>query len=220
MEFSDYGLERAWEHVIGVVVQPGVDFGDNVIYPYKPEEASDLMSVLHDYPHLVFEGHSTDYQSAESLRLMVSDGIAILKVGPELTFGLREAIFALSGLEAKLVPEAMRTPIEAVLEHEMKQNPVYWQKYYVGSEEEKMLARRYSMSDRIRYYIGKSEVDAMISQLTQQVNDTRIPIGLVHQFFPEASFQHEDCVSLDLSTRLLEGRIMQTVNRYYDACGL
>lgn len=218
-EFSDCGLEKAWKHVIGLVVQPGVEFGENIVFPYRPDVAADLMSVLNDYPSLVFEGHSTDYQSADSLRQMVCDGIAILKVGPELTFELREAIFALSGMEAQLVPEAKRTSVEAVLEHVMKQNPAYWQKYYAGSEEEKTLARRYSISDRIRYYIGRPEVNAAVSRLIQQVNDAHAPLGLVHQFFPEASFQIGADVSPDAATCLIEGRIMLTVNRYYTACG-
>lgn len=39
---------------------------------------------------------------------MVTDGIAILKVGPALTFGLREALFSLSMMEKELVPEEKR----------------------------------------------------------------------------------------------------------------
>ena len=39
---------------------------------------------------------------------MVTDGIAILKVGPALTYGLREALFSLSMMEKELVPEEKR----------------------------------------------------------------------------------------------------------------
>ena len=35
---------------------------------------------------LVFEAHSTDYQPPEGLARLVSDGFAVLKVGPALTF--------------------------------------------------------------------------------------------------------------------------------------
>jgi len=47
-------------------------------------------------PRLIYQGHSTDYQRLESLRAMVEDHFAILKVGPALRFALREAPFALA----------------------------------------------------------------------------------------------------------------------------
>ena len=54
------------------------------------------------YDGLIFEGHSTDYQTKESLREMVRDGVGILKVGPALTFAYREAIYALELIEKEL----------------------------------------------------------------------------------------------------------------------
>lgn len=218
--FSEYGLDLIWKHVVGIVVQPGVEFGDNVVFPYQSENAAALMRVLKEHPSLVFEGHSTDYQSDENLRRMVRDGIAILKVGPELTFALRESLFALSNIEAQLLPEEKRTKIEMVLEHVMKQNPTHWRKYYSGSKGEQMLARRYSLSDRARYYIGSLEVENSVSHLIQQINNTVVPAGLVHQFFPEAEFCSKESVSQDFATALIESRILKSVNRYYAACGL
>ena len=55
-------------------------------------------------PGLVFEAHSTDYQPPESLSRLVIDGFAILKVGPGLTFALREALYALDEIAAALYP--------------------------------------------------------------------------------------------------------------------
>ena len=72
-----------------------------------------------EYPNLVFEGHSTDYQSAHSLREMVEDGIAILKVGPALTFSLREGLFALSMMEKLLLPEEKQAYFIETLEEIM-----------------------------------------------------------------------------------------------------
>lgn len=51
------------------------------------------------YEGLVMEGHSTDYQSPEHLKEIVEDGIAILKVGLEITFALRKGLSALSSLK-------------------------------------------------------------------------------------------------------------------------
>ena len=55
-------------------------------------------------PGLVFEAHSTDYQTEAALRALVERHFAILKVGPGLTFALREALFALAAIEAELLP--------------------------------------------------------------------------------------------------------------------
>ena len=79
--FFAMGLEDAWNRVIAVVVQPGVEFGDHQIFEYDREKAKELIATLDSYPNLLFEGHSTDYQRSEKLREMVEDSIAILKVG-------------------------------------------------------------------------------------------------------------------------------------------
>lgn len=91
-EFYRNNLDSAWENVIAIVVQPGVEFGDDSIHEYDRNAAEELCKELKNYPSLVFEGHSTDYQTPEALKEMVEDGIAVLKVGPALTFALREAL--------------------------------------------------------------------------------------------------------------------------------
>lgn len=45
--------------------------------------------MVNDYSHLVFEAHSTDYQTKEAYKQLVHDHFAILKVGPALTFAMR-----------------------------------------------------------------------------------------------------------------------------------
>ena len=105
--FKEEGIEEGMNDVIAVVVQPGVEFGDDQVFLYDHDAAVDLCAALKEYPEVCFEGHSADYQSPESLRNMCQDGIAILKVGPALTYGLREALFALSFMEKELVPEEM-----------------------------------------------------------------------------------------------------------------
>src|SRR6185295_18243387 len=93
--FKKRKLERAWERVIAVVVQPGVEFGDATVFPYDRTKARELSKAIEKHGNLVFEAHSTDYQSAHALKELVEDHFAILKVGPWLTFAVREAVFAL-----------------------------------------------------------------------------------------------------------------------------
>lgn len=184
--FEEAGIPSGFEDVIAIVVQPGVEFGDEKIFYYCREKAEMLSNALKRYPSLCFEGHSTDYQTRECLRQMVEDGFAILKVGPALTFGLREALFSLSQMERELVPEAEQTHLEQVLERVMQENPSHWRKHYHGNEGQLYLARKYSFSDRSRYYINLPEVVNAIEQLFDRLRTYPIPMNMLHQYMPRA----------------------------------
>ena len=186
-KFDEYGLSERWQDVIGVVVQPGVEFGDKDIHFYDKNAAKELSESLKKYPGIVFEGHSTDYQPKEKLREMVEDGVKILKVGPALTFALREGLFALSMIESGLMNENRADFIET-LEKIMLENPANWQKHYHGSERDKFLARKYSYSDRCRYYLSNPEIKNTIKKLFANIDNliskNEILPGLLRQFMP------------------------------------
>ncbi len=186
-QFKNYGLENRFDDVIGVVVQPGVEFGDKNIHAYERDKAKNLTAVLKNYPNLVFEGHSTDYQTPENLKLMVEDGVKILKVGPALTFALREGLFALSMIENELLKNnSEKANFIDTLENEMLRHPKHWENYYHGSEYEKKLARKYSYSDRSRYYLNLPEVKNSINKLFANIDKSfeRLIPGLLKQFMP------------------------------------
>ena len=86
-----------------------------------------------DLPGFVFEAHSTDYQPAASLDALVRDGFAILKVGPWLTFALREALYGLDGVACVLDPASKEDGLPAAMEALMLKEPGNWRKYYDGS---------------------------------------------------------------------------------------
>ena len=184
-KFSELGLRDAWRYIIAMVVQPGVEFGNHEIRRYDRLEAHALCQELRKYPDMVFEGHSTDFQSPVKLREMVEDGIAIIKVGPALTFALREALFALSCIEAELIPKKEdRANFIDVLERVMTEEPKHWEKYYFGTALSQHLDRKYSFSDRCRYYLAKREVDESIGKLFDNLSKVDIPMGLLHQYMP------------------------------------
>ncbi|MBR4196963.1 MAG: class II D-tagatose-bisphosphate aldolase, non-catalytic subunit [Synergistaceae bacterium] len=183
-KFEEHGISDRWQDVIAVVVQPGVEFGDRDIHQYCRNDAASLTSTLRKYPGFVFEGHSTDYQPPEKLREMAEDGIAILKVGPALTFALREGLFALSMIERELVPENERANFVETLESAMLENPHNWEKHYHGSELEKHIARKYSYSDRCRYYFSLPEIKSAITKLFANIDSVEIPAGMLSQFLP------------------------------------
>lgn len=182
--FEESGVGCGWKDVVAVVVQPGVEFGDDQVFLYNHKAAKELCAALKAYPEVCFEGHSTDYQSAECLKSMVQDGIAILKVGPALTYGLREALFALSFMERELVPEEKRANFIETLEQVMLAQPGNWQKHYHGDDKQLALARKYSFSDRARYYIGQPEITEAISKLFANLKEYPIPMNMLHQYMP------------------------------------
>ena len=182
--WEEEGVGEGMNDVIAVVVQPGVEFGDDQVFLYDHDAATELCAALKEFPEVCFEGHSTDYQSAKCLKAMVEDGIAILKVGPALTYGLREALFSMSLMENELVPAEERSNFIDVLEETMLANPGNWQKHYHGDEKQLHLARKYSFSDRARYYMGQPEVLAAMEKLFTNLNTYKIPLNMLHQYMP------------------------------------
>lgn len=182
--WEEEGVGEGMNDVIAVVVQPGVEFGDDQVFLYDHDAATELCAALKEFPEVCFEGHSTDYQSPACLKAMVEDGIAILKVGPALTYGLREALFSMSLMENELVPAEERSNFIDVLEKVMLENPGNWQKHYHGDEKQLHLARKYSFSDRARYYIGQPEVIEAMNKLFANLNAHKIPLNMLHQYMP------------------------------------
>ncbi|MDE7219777.1 MAG: class II D-tagatose-bisphosphate aldolase, non-catalytic subunit [Oscillospiraceae bacterium] len=184
--FTEEGLDDAWERVAALVVQPGVEFADDSVITYNRAAAKDLMACLDHHPGLVFEGHSTDYQPRERLREMVEDGVAILKVGPALTFALREGLFALEQIEKELygVSDFPCSHFRAVLEQAMLEDKSQWAKYYHGDLPRKRYARAFSYSDRARYYLVHPKVQAAMQALLANLDSTNIPMALLSQYMP------------------------------------
>jgi D-tagatose-1,6-bisphosphate aldolase subunit GatZ/KbaZ len=178
--FADAGVEAALERVIGIVVQPGVEFGNANVVLYRPDRARNLSAALTHMPGLVYEAHSTDYQPAAALRALVDDGFAILKVGPGLTFALREALYGLDAIAAELDGDSrsLQTAMEAL----MLAQPQHWSSHYPGGPGEQRLQRHFSYSDRIRYYWPEPRAQAAVEALMARFNGRVIPQTLISQY--------------------------------------
>ena len=150
--FEAVGVGEAFSRVIAVVAQPGVEFDSEKVVVYDPQHARDLIGALHKMPGLVFEAHSTDYQPTESLAELVRDGFAVLKVGPGLTFAMREALYALDHIASEMTPGWQDNSLIVAMEQEMVAHPGYWEHYYPGDPNWQRIMRHFSYSDRIRYY--------------------------------------------------------------------
>ena len=180
--FAKLGLEAAFARAIGIVVQPGVEFGNADVVAYQPEAASRLVAALEELPQFVFEAHSTDYQPTGALARLVEDGFAILKVGPWLSFALREAYYGLSHIAEYLAPDPSRASLPSVMERLMLEAPAHWEKYYPGGADEQKLQRHFSLSDRIRYYWANPTAEAATARLMSALGDRPIPAPLIGQY--------------------------------------
>ncbi|GAB3346853.1 D-tagatose-bisphosphate aldolase, class II, non-catalytic subunit [Lysobacter tyrosinilyticus] len=216
--FATPDLLPAWERVIAMVVQPGVDFDHSDVHHYDPQAAGALSDFVETQPRIVFEAHSTDYQREASLHALVRDHFAILKVGPAATFAYREALFALAAIESELLPETAQSHLPEVLERCMLARPKHWQNHYHGDEQQLRLLRRYALSDRCRYYWGEPEVRGAVTRLLDNLQRHAIPLTLLSQFLPE---QHAAIVEGRLEPEphaLIQHRIAGRLAEYARAC--
>lgn len=219
--FLKAGLSEAWERVIGVVVQPGVEFGDDQIFKYQRHKAKELSRKILEFDHLVYEAHSTDFQTEADLRALVEDHFCILKVGPWLTFAYREALFALENMELEILGKSHQglSNLREILEGAMISQPKYWERYYLGDEKQKSFKRKYSFSDRLRYYWPMEELNDAKDRLYRNLRENKIPYSLLSQFMPlQFSQVCEGSISVD-PQELVHSYIHSVTGIYSRACG-
>ena len=193
--FAALGLDAAFARVVGLVVQPGVEFGQDNVIPFVPAAAQALIAARAGLT-AIYEAHSTDYQSARSLRALVDGGFAILKVGPGLTFALREALYGLDLIAAELVPDYVAQTLPRAMEALMQAQPGDWAAYCHGSETDQRLQRHFGYSDRIRYYWMQPMAGAAVEHLMQVLHNRPIPEPLISQYLPRLLGQPADARSL------------------------
>jgi D-tagatose-1,6-bisphosphate aldolase subunit GatZ/KbaZ len=206
--FLRAGLESAWERVVAVVVQPGVEFGDDFVLPYRSEATMELSQFIESQP-MIYEAHSTDYQEQGALTSLVRDHFAILKVGPRLTFAFREAVFALAMIENEMTATDERSNILQVLDNVMIKNPENWIKYYHGDEREQSFKRKYSLSDRARYYWIQPEVQDALERLMKNLGSNPLPYVLLGQFVGENGLTAAQVIAL---------KVNRVLDHYLAAC--
>jgi D-tagatose-1,6-bisphosphate aldolase subunit GatZ/KbaZ len=188
------------------------------VIDYRREATVELRTVLNDEPGLVFEAHSTDYQLTAQLTELVEDHWAILKVGPGLTFAMREALFALAKVEDELVPAAERSDLINVIERRMLASPGYWEGYYEGSADEQRIARRFSYSDRLRYYWPDPEIEAAENRLYENLTNLQIPLPLISQFLPDQYARVRAGILAPEPRALVVDKVRDALRPYSAAC--
>jgi D-tagatose-1,6-bisphosphate aldolase subunit GatZ/KbaZ len=220
--FEAEGLSEAWQRVYGVVVQPGVEFGDDQVFHYKRDAAKGLSEEIMKQDRFVYEAHSTDYQSETDLTKMVQDHYCILKVGPWLTFGYREALFALAMIEEEMLkPKGSATSkLREVIDAVMLAETMYWQKYYSGDEAAQAFKRKYSFSDRLRYYWPRERIQKAVAKLVSNLKENPIPLSLLSQYLPnQFNAVNEGTIANDVEAIIIN-RTQDVIGIYARACNM
>ena len=216
--FEEQGLADAWPRVIAVVVQPGVEFDHHKVIDYDRAKAAALSAALDDEPHVVFEAHSTDYQTPSALKALVQDHFAILKVGPGVTFALREALWALDAIEREWIDPARASGFRRIAIQQMKAEPRNWAKYYHATGEALRFDLQYSLSDRIRYYWPDPEIAAAQQAMFVNLTDSPPPMALISQYLSQAHGALRDGGLPVTPANLVVAHVGATLETYRAAC--
>jgi len=215
--FAEAGLENAWDRVVGLVVQPGVEFDNVSVIDYRPGKAQGLVQWRRQKAEaIVFEAHSTDFQRDFAYGALVTDGFAILKVGPGLTFAMREAIFALADIEKEIVPPKDQSRLVETVRAVMMENPAHWRDYYKGAEQETLLFNSYS--DRIRYYWPDPRIETAMAKLIANLSATPLPDIPLSHYLPAQYARIRDGELKREPEALILDKVRDVLRLYSDAC--
>ncbi len=181
--FVDAKVMDAWSRVIGLVVQPGLEFSPTQVDRFDIALPNHLSAALRDEPHICFEAHSTDYQYEDVYPELARRNFAVLKVGPALTFAYRQALYGLDHIRGCLQPEHTGTELADVMEQIMLNAPENWEGHYIGDGTSLRLLRHFSYADRIRYYWPNPKAQEAIAALYADLGTQGAPPPLLEQYF-------------------------------------
>lgn len=221
-QFAAKGIADAFERVIAVVVQPGMDYSNLSVVDYDSKRAALLVDRMRRHAGLVFEAHSTDYQPPACLGQLVEDGFVILKGGPAFTFAFREAVFGLAMIEAELIRAgesiAPSRLVEA-LDRTMREAPEHWRSYYTGDAAAQTFLRRFALTDRCRYYWSRPEISRALDRLLANLGRKPMPLPLLSQYFPGQLGAVRSREIDNTPQALIRHRIQEVIDVYFKACG-
>ncbi|MBS0013646.1 MAG: class II D-tagatose-bisphosphate aldolase, non-catalytic subunit [Desulfobacterales bacterium] len=220
-EFWRLGLEDAWLRVIAVVVQPGVNFGGLWVAPYQRPPAAALSAFHDQLPNAMgYEIHATDFQHPDALMQMVHDHFCLLKVGPALTFALREVLFGLACIEQEWFgnrKDIALSRLREVLCDEMAQFPMHWSGHHPGSGPVPDWQVLFSYLDRVRYYWRHERLQKAVQRLETNLGSA-IPIPLIRQYMPDLSPAVTDKTVAPAPRDLADYKVRNALKPYAGAC--
>lgn len=206
-----------WDRIVGFVIMLGIGFNYDSVFPYERERTREIIKeVLRE--GLFVEAHSTDYQTKESLKNMVEDGIRILKVGPALTSAFRRAVFLLSVIEDEFIEKNKRSDIKNVLLDLMLKDDKHWKNYYKESDNIKFDIW-YNLLDRVRYYWEYKPVKEALDILIKNFS-SGIDMRFIYQYFYDSYFLIRDGKLRNDPVDLVKYEIKRVLDDYHFAINI
>ena len=69
-----------------------------------------------------------------------------------------------------------------ILDFTMIKNPAQWSKHYSGTGYKVKLERKYSLSDRCRYYMPDEDVEFALNKMLDNLSNAEIPLTVLSQY--------------------------------------
>ena len=205
---EETSLEHLKDRIVGLVVQPGVEFLPMSIHALPKDTDTQLREVMMTWPRLVLEAHSTDYQSPNAFHRLAALGFGFQKVGPALTFAVRQALYSLDQALSYLGRGVgLFDTMESLMQHDDR----HWRQHYEADDQ---VARHFGLSDRIRYYWNTQRAQQSVMALRTRVQEATLPDPLLRQAFGADVLARAECLSGPQDQRLIDASIELALEPY------
>ena len=104
-----------------------------------------------------------------------------------------------------------------IIDTEMSNHPKYWDKHYQGEKNVLKFARKYSYSDRIRYYWPNERINKALDRLIENLSTHLIPLSLLSQYLPIQYRRVREGQISNLPKELISDKIKEVLTIYSDA---
>jgi len=216
------GLPEIKERLLAVRISLGPGYNGEKVIPFDSSLLKELGGCTYNSKGMMLEALQTDFQSRDMLDRLVNNHFALLSVGPELTYTLREALFSLAMMENETMigkPGVYLSNFIIELDRAMQSAPQHWQKYYTGNGFEQLIARKYSLYDRSRFFWEDKNVRKMKKRLYDNMVKYPVPLTVLRQFMPR---QYERVTAGKIENKpdaLVMDAVRCALRRYSCACG-
>ena len=191
--FTAASIRPALERIVSVAV----DFGGFSTSPDFPGLAA-LAGTIFEVPYAVLEAASADYQDEAILRALLGSRVAILGIGPELGAAFRQAVVAMSHIEAWLGgrPSGVLTLLETEL---------------TGGGGDAPAPGLFALDDPARRHWAGPRLAAAVQRLFANIDAAAAPPGLLAQYVPH--LRQAGTGRLSLSQRIVDSCVGPVVEK-------
>ena len=216
------GLPKMKKRLLAVRIFLGPGYDSENVIPFDSSLLKEMGGCEYGEYTVVLEAQQTDYQSQTVLNQLLDNHFAFLRVGLELTYSMREALFSLAMMENETMvgkPGVYLSNYIIELDRAMQAVPHHWQKYYTGNGFEQLVARKYSFYDRSRFFLEDKEVRKMKKRLYDNLTAHPVPLTVLRQFMPHQFERVAAGVLENKPKALVMDAVRRVLRRYSRACG-